>query len=151
QPRAVLSQPAASASSLSRGPTRVIVKLREDHGLRAAAGARATVVGAVLAAHGLPAMPLRRLHTRPERELDAERERAMQRSGRQLADLNLYYVVDVPPGRSAASVIGELERSPEIEFAAAAPAPVPPPSEPPTPDFEGLQGYTAAAPAGLGV
>ena len=69
---------------------------------------------------------IERLFTRPEEELDAEREAAQLRSGRALADLNLYYRITLPAGVDAARFCDELNMLPFVELASPAPKPAPP-------------------------
>lgn len=138
----------------------VTVKFREGRQVRLRAGVLTGVSGSeaasftrVLRELGLPPGTVRRLHRRPEVELDLERVAAEQVSGRELADLNLYYVINLPAGVSAALVADRLNTLPIVEFAEPALRPAPPPSDisPPTPSYLNLQGYKAAPPKGIGV
>ena len=54
----------------------------------------------LLAARGIAATGIKRMHARAEAVLDAERQSAERESGRQLADLNLYFVIDLPASAS---------------------------------------------------
>ena len=106
----------------------------------------------VLSSARIPTDAIERLHTRPESELDAERSLAQRRSGRQLADLNLYYKINVPPGVGVGAFCNQLNSLPFVELAAPAPTPSPSPVDipPATPSFLGIQGYREPAPGGIG-
>lgn len=138
----------------------VVVKFREGLTVRLSGGrlsgldsAGRASLGRTLAEIGLDEGRLRRLHSVPEAELDAARAAGRAASGLDLADLNNYYLVDVPPGRSAAEIAEALGKLESVEFAEPVPLPAPPPQDiaPPTPDFSNQQGYGAAAPAGIGI
>ena len=137
---------------------RVVVKLRD--------GSDATLERGDLVARRTDLAPLRRAlaergvgtgrftptFSRSPDALRAERSRAERRSGRRLADLALYFTVDVPAGVDPAELAASLRALPLVESAAPWPKLAPPPVDidPPTPDFTALQTYTAAAPAGIG-
>src|SRR5437588_625584 len=80
---------------------------------------------------------IHRMDPVPEATLDAVRDAAQRRSGRQLPDLNLYYIIDLPAGVSAAEVASRLNALAIVEFAEPARRPAPPPTDipPTTPDF----------------
>lgn len=138
----------------------VVVKFAEGTRVRMRAGGLAGMSGAETAAFaatlrtaGIPQGAVRRLHARPEAEIDAERISAERESGRDLADLNLYYVIDLPRGLSAATVADRLNALPNVEFAEPGPVPAPPPRvdiPPVTPDLTGFQGYKQRPPTGIG-
>lgn len=145
--------PAASVSA------KVIVKLREGSRERTGSGGveslRATTVAPLAGAltrRGKSVQALRRLHTRPAAELDAERAAAETRSGIELADLNLYYTIDVASPAEAIALARELNGLDAVEIAEPAPAPSPLPIDiaPTTPNLRGNQGYRAAPPLGVG-
>ena len=88
----------------------VVVKFREGSRVRMKSGrltglatADATAFVATLRVKGISAGAARRLHGRSEADLDRERLEGERDSGRQLADQNLYYVIDLPTGVNAAS------------------------------------------------
>ncbi|MEA2489746.1 MAG: hypothetical protein QOH21_1538 [Acidobacteriota bacterium] len=94
-----------------------------------------------------------RLFTIPEDDLAAWRASGEERSGRELADLDLYYDVEVPDGTTQADIdllVDALNAIASIEIAYATP-----PSElagdipPTTPNFQSQQGYLNAAPNGI--
>lgn len=86
-----------------------------------------------------------RMFRRDEQAL-AERSRlAAERSGRQQADLNLWYLVRLKPGVDTVEVLDGLNALPFVETAY--PAPLAPP--PPAPDFQDDQGYRKPANDGI--
>jgi hypothetical protein len=138
----------------------VVVKFREGNRVRfnggqlsGISGPQAAVFENLLREIGIAGTAIRRLHNRPEAELDAERDLAQRRSGRELADLNHYYVLNLPQGVNAAEVANRLNALDFVEFAEPAPRPAPPPFDisPPTPDFTSFQGYRNPVPQGIGV
>lgn len=153
-----------SKSDLARipageSPKRLVVKFAEgtalfiqDGRLRSANATDPAPVVSFLASLGLAANNLRPLHTRPRAELEAERLRAEAASGRQLADLSLYYVLELPAGAQASTILEQLSALPLVEFAEPEPIPAPPPVDlaPPTPDLSSQQGYRGPAPLGIG-
>lgn len=99
---------------------------------------------------------LRRLFTLSETVLADRRVRGEARSGRQLADLDLYYELPLKPGTRARDVDALLDslnalKSVEIAYAQppAQPAVVATSASGPTPDFRNLQGYLDTAPQGI--
>jgi hypothetical protein len=87
-----------------------------------------------------------------EEALKAQREEAQRISGRVLADLNLYFILPVPPNFIAAQLAAQLNALPMIEFADLAPPPYPLPAAPGnTPDLTKDQGYKNPPPQGIGV
>jgi len=148
----------AARAQLPDIPERVVVKLHD--------GSDARLERGELVARRSELAPLRRLLAergigpgriapslaRSPEALRAERTRAERRSGRRLRDLALYFTVLVPEGVDPAQLAAELRALPVVESAGRFPKPAPPPVDldPPTPDFTGLQTYTAAAPAGIG-
>jgi hypothetical protein len=142
-----------------KASNRVVVKFKEGSRVRLRAGrlsglrsGEAASLSAALVGHRVPMRALRRLHARPEAELDAERAAGERDSGRRLADLNLYYVIDLPPGVSAAALADRLNRLSIVEYAEPGPVPAPPPVDipPATPNLVANQGYRNAPPQGVG-
>ena len=105
-----------------------------------------------LASAGLSAADLRRQHAASEAEIDRQRIAAEQESGRDLADLNLYYIIKVPAGVDPAVLADRLNRLAVVEYAEPMGLPAPPPVDiaPPTPNFTANQGYKSAPPQGIG-
>ncbi|HEY0371578.1 MAG TPA: S8 family peptidase [Thermoanaerobaculia bacterium] len=94
-----------------------------------------------------------RLFTIPEEDLAAWRASGEERSGEELADLDLYYAADVPKGTTQAQVnllLDTLNTFPSIEIAyATAPPQLAVDISPPTPNYQPNQGYLNAAPNGI--
>lgn len=101
---------------------------------------------------------IRPLFTFDEDDLDQRRATGEARSGRQLADLNLYFAFELQPGTTAGQVAGLVEKLnalPSVEVAYV-PSPVQPATlgstkavSGTTPDFQPDQGYLAPAPDGI--
>jgi serine protease len=139
---------------------RVHVKFREgvivrltDGQLSGLPSSDAAAFQNILTQRRIPASAIRRMFTRPEADLDNERNEAQQRSGKQLADLKLWYIIDLPRGASAAEVASILNSLDVVEYAEPERLPAPPPVDiaPPTPVFSGNQTYKSAPPTGVGV
>lgn len=136
---------------------RVVVKFSEGSGVRLrgdrwrAAGLDLQPFEEQLKAAG--AVEVRRLFSRSEEALDAERAVGQARSGRALADLNLYVVITLPTGANGAALCDALNALPYVERAELAPVQATPPVDlaPPTSDYAALQGYRSPAPLGIGV
>jgi len=131
------------------------VKFRESSGFRLQNGQLTAVNPAavpqfqsVLAAFDIQTTAVHRLFSRSPEELDVERREGQERTGEELADLNLYFIIDVPAGRSTADVADRLNAPVNdniVELAEPARLPSPPPQTPtPTPDFTGDQHYKDA-------
>lgn len=136
----------AAAAWAQDAPARVALRLREGSDLDLA-GLRRRLV-----AHGVRAEWIAPTFARSREALRAERARAERRSGRRLADLSLFFDLELPPGGDAEALAAALAR---LDFVASAepwPKPMPPPVDlaPPTPSFAGLQSWGAPAPAGMG-
>lgn len=97
---------------------------------------------------------LARLLTASEETLAAGRSQGEARAGRELADLDLYYQVQVPPGSTQVEVeylVAALNALASVEIAYAQPpaADAAVDIPPATPNYEGNQGYLEAAPLGI--
>jgi serine protease len=106
---------------------------------------------------------IRRLLTAEEDVLEKYKADGEQRSGEQLADLNLYFEIQVPKGTTYGKVqdlLAKLNRLPSVEIAYAEPpveptmmeqkfSPMLPGLKAATPNFQGQQGYLNAAPQGI--
>ncbi|MFI5215157.1 MAG: hypothetical protein ACHQ3O_01330, partial [Candidatus Limnocylindria bacterium] len=90
---------------------------RTARGLEGAASFELPRLRSVLARHGLPPSALRRVLQLPENRVDELRDRAQARSRRSLADLNLYFRLDVPPDVDTAALCDELNALPFVELA----------------------------------
>ena len=94
-----------------------------------------------------------RLFQQDEDLLAERRKRGEERSGRELAELNLYYRLNLLPRTTADQVkelLAALNALLSVEIAYAQPPPKPPADIPPlTPSFETSQGYLDPAPLGI--
>jgi serine protease len=108
----------------------------------------ATVQELVRAAPGVTR--LRRLFTPGEQVLAEIRRLGEARSGRELADLDLYYRIDFQPGADVGALVDALNALPSVELAYLPARGKPAASDipPTTPSFTGQQGYLEAASAG---
>ena len=110
--------------------------------------------------YGLTVQPLFKV---AEETLKTLKESGEQQSGRQLADLNLYYEIPLTEGTNYSDVSDTLaffNSLASVEIAYAEPIaeltvlpPTPEPTIPlkiPTPDFESMQGYLNDPPSGIG-
>jgi hypothetical protein len=159
----MLRRPSAKPTRTVLAPgedgTRLHLKLAEGTGARRrngrfvfSSGVAMSSVEDVLREAGIGPSRIDRLFSRPESDLDAERQIAESRRGRQLADLNLYYDIAVPAGVSIEALCDALNALPSVELAAPAPFPEPAPADmsPATPDYQGEQRYRLSAPQGVG-
>src|SRR5262245_51262837 len=158
QPRAVPQKPTLKELQSIAASNEVIVKFREGSGIRYRGGQLASQATEDTAAFefalrqlGISPTVMQRVFERPEAELDREREQGQRRSGKVLADLNLYYVIPLPARASAADVAHALNALAIVEHAEPARQPAPPPADipPTTPDFTAQQTYKNAPP-GIG-
>ncbi|HEX6242560.1 MAG TPA: hypothetical protein VFZ61_16720, partial [Polyangiales bacterium] len=114
---------------------------------------KAGVGGEAAALHELlskRSVKIKRLFERGEEELDREQQQLETSSGEELADLNLYYSLAVREA-DAESLITQLNASPLVEVAYAAPIPVLAAMDvaPVTPSFVREQSYLDAPPLGI--
>lgn len=153
----------------------VVVKFREGEKVRldgqrlsGMRSGQASLLTNVLSQAGVSEAAMKPLHVAPPAELEREKDAAQRRSGRQLADLSLYFVIDLPPGASAAELANNLNALSFVEFARPALRPAPPPvyvipqaAEPlpdgdaarrqgGSPNFATLQAYKGKAKRGIG-
>ena len=141
----------AAVAMPSAGNRAVTLKFAEGSGVRLRGGAFVSTSGADLS--GVNAVLQRfsgtamsRLFQRSEADLAQEKAQVEAGSGRQQADLNLYYRLVVPDGADATALIVALNKFAVVEAASSEPKPVSPPV---TPDFTGQQGYRLTAPGGI--
>jgi hypothetical protein len=153
-----IAPPKATLQQLQSIPAtnEVTVKFREGSGFRIQDGQptalEADEIGPLLKTLGDLGIALNRIRpllTLPRQQLDAERIDGQRQSGKQLADLNLYYVVDLPEGANPAAVASKLNELSAVEFAEPRRRPSPAPQEA-TPDLTSWQGYKNEAPQGIG-
>ena len=138
---------------------KVVVKFSEGRSIRLKAGrlnglpdGDIATIAKLLKDKGISAASIKRMHARPEAELDAERNAAERDSGRKLADLNLYFVIDLPQGVAAADVADRLNLLQSVEFAEPGAIPAPPPFDiaPATPNLKPDQDYLVKSKGGIG-
>jgi subtilisin family serine protease len=162
-PQAMSRRPPAKPTRTVLAPgedgTHLQLKLAEDTSARrrngrfvSSSGAALSSLEDVLREAGIGPSRIHRLFARTESDLDAEKRIAESRSGRKLADLNLYYDIAVPAGVSIEALCDALNALPAVELAAPAPLPEMAPADmaPTTPDYQGEQGYRQSAPYGIG-
>lgn len=154
--RAVVEKPEQVATHAGVDPSVVIVKFRDDDAVRLRSGRLTSLSGAgasvesILAAH--PEAELSRAIRTDERILDENRETGQRLAGRELADLNNYYLIRVPEGSEAGiEIANQLLALDEVETAylqlrASTPCIDVAPT---TPLFEGTQVYRDPAPTGI--
>ena len=112
----------------------VVVKFREGEKVRLAnqkltgmRSGQANLLNNVLRQAGVTETALTPLFEAPPEELERDRSEGQRRSGRELADLSLYFVIALPPTASAAEVANNLNTLPFVEYARPALRPAPPP------------------------
>ncbi|PZQ18886.1 MAG: hypothetical protein DI565_00290 [Ancylobacter novellus] len=158
-PRAPGAKASYQAMVAQGAADRVTVKFREGRKVRlkgaaldGLSGAESKAFRTALEAAGAGGGALSKLHSVPEETLDAQRAEAQAEAGEEIADLNLYYVLQLPAGANAAAVADRLNGLPFVEYAAPAPRPAPPPVDiaPTTPKFVSQQGYLKGRNVGVG-
>ena len=158
RPRWIPGKPAKTILEPWQEPNRIIIKFAEGSNVRLRQGGLVSLKGwdlgqvsAVLARYRISPGALRRYFTRPEVVLEQEKRSGEAHSGRQLADLNLYFDLYVSDDVDVGLLCDDLNALDIVELAEPAPAPSPPPVDlsPPTPDFSGQQGFRDAAPGGI--
>jgi hypothetical protein len=142
-------------TSIKKGYAKRVIQLKfvEGSGVElrgqsfVSAGGGVTAVNDLLSS--IPQLQVASIFTSSPGQLRREKVRLEERSGRDLADLSLYFHVTLAPGAtgsSAEGLIDALNAFPIVEFAEPVPMPAPPPSY-------GLSLYQAhqfAAPDGIG-
>jgi len=152
---------------------RVVVKFREGEKVRLTKdkltgmrSGQANLLNNVLSQAGVSEAAMKPLFATPPEELARERSDSQRRSGRQLADLSQYFVIDLPPGADAAEIADKLNALGFVEYAAPALKPAPPPiysipkaanplpggegARAGSPNFAPLQTYKGNRPQGIG-
>ena len=151
----------------------VVVKFREgekvrltDQKLTGMRSGQANLLNNVLRQAGVTETAMTPLFEAPPDELERERNDGQRRTGRQLADLSLYFVIKLPPTVSAAEAANNLNALPFVEYAQPALRPAPPPiysipkaadplpegdaARASSPNFTPWQTYKGKAPPGIG-
>jgi hypothetical protein len=157
KPRHVAPKPARVDEGEGRMRDRVIVKFVESMTVRlrggelVADGGSLEELDAVLALH--PTAALRRLFSIDETILDEDKTTGEQISGEELADLNNYYLIELPhatdEGVDLANALLRLDVVETAYLMAKAEPPVCADISPPTPLFESHQFYLDPAPDGV--
>jgi serine protease len=119
---------------------RVVIKFREglkislkDGVLVDTATGQADEVQNVLRQLGITATVRRSFSSLSEAQADALHEAAEKNAGHPVANLNLYFVLTLPPNVNAAEVANKLKALPNIESAEPGPTPHLPPAAPGAP------------------
>ncbi len=166
-PRLVRPKPLHSPWREGRHQELVVLKCAEGSRVRLRNGELVSLNGTplqglqqVLGNHGHPAV--RSLFSRSEWALDQDRLSGQLLSGRELADLNLYFLLTPVPGANPSLLLDDLNSLEVVELAYFEPlaergaihlsVPEDPAGEgngSGTPDFSGLQQYLEPAPLGL--
>jgi subtilisin family serine protease len=112
----------------------VVVKFRDGETVRRSGdrltgmrSGQADNLNQVLREAGVSEAAVKPLHAAPPEQLERDTEAAQRSSGKELADLSLYFVIELPPGTNAAEVANELNALPFVEYAQPALRPAPPP------------------------
>jgi subtilisin family serine protease len=130
---------------------RLHLKLQEGSGVRLRDGTFVSITGRDVGAlrevlTQYPGTQVERMFSRPEAELAADERLLEAKTGKDLADLNLWYRLVVGAGAAPEALVDALNRLDIVEIAYPEPLPVPPPV---TPDYEDDQGYLDEAPGGI--
>jgi hypothetical protein len=153
-PRRPVAKPQQSEVGKGQDPTHVVLKFAEGADVVLSDGAFASPSGkfdtkrvneAIAAQKGRPAPAFAH---KPE-DLRALAQKAELRSGREQADLHLYFDVRVPKGTPTVDLLNALNAEGVVEIAYAAPIGEEPGHQATTPNYEGAQGYTDPAPGGV--
>jgi serine protease len=160
-PRIAPQKPVQTILAQTDSRDQVILKFREGTGVQFQANTFVaepnidlTDLEGIMSAYFSTSTPaIERLFSRPDSELKKERELGQRRSGRKLADLTLYYKINIPSGVDSGVFCDMLNALPYVELATPAPKPAPLPGDiaPETSDFSGSQGYLLDPPSGIGV
>jgi hypothetical protein len=153
--RAVPDKPANVIISSEANVSKVVVKFREGSDVRfrqnklnAKAGQSVVEAESILAPYF--GSEFKRFFSKSEMELDKAKFAYELSSGQQLADMNLYYKIDVKDAKAAERLINQLNRLDIVELAYIEPVPEPAGDiDPPTPDYNVGQSYLRPAPAGV--
>lgn len=91
-----------------------------------------------------------RLINKSEQELEMAKTVYEAASGAQLADMNLYYKIDIRDNATAEQLVNNLNELEVVELAYIEPVPEPAGDiDPPTPNYEPFQSYLQMAPGGV--
>ncbi len=167
EPRAVPAKPDRTVIGPGVHPNKVIVKFVEGSAVRFRTGNLVSLgpPGAKAAMDPLSDLissfhgaKIERQFTRPEQDLEKEKVQGEARSGKELADLNNYYVITLKEDADTGAFIDALNAMDIVEIAYPEPIPEPAAIDPPhvpsdispvTPDLSGGRGYLNADPRGV--
>ncbi len=155
--RAVPIKPSAVSISREAKISRVIVKFKEGSEVRFRQGKLAGKSGQAVQINEAEAIlspylsgKFNRLINKSEQELERNKAVYEAASGVQLADMNLYYKIDVTDIMSAERLVNDLNRLDIVEIAYIEPVPEPAGDiDPPTPNYVPFQSYLHMAPGGV--
>jgi len=156
QKRTVPAKPMSTQIAPEAQMSRVIVKFKEGSQVRLRGSQFVAKEGFLIKEAEALLKPytngrLNRLFGKSEQELDKAKEIYEATSRRQLADLNLYYKIDVAGNAEAEQIINRLNGLDIVEIAYFEPVPEPAGKLDisATPDFEPNQDYLKVAPGGV--
>jgi hypothetical protein len=93
---------------------------------------------------------IKRLFSKAENELKRYKYRYESSSAHEMADLNLYYKIEIKGNGEAEDIINQLNQMDVVEIAYPAPSlELAGDIDPPTPDYKSFQDYLATAPGGI--
>ncbi len=155
EPRVAFRRPQLDLLSSADASDVIVVKFLEGTGIRFS-GKRASSrtrssVGELQAVVDQVTSQVEKIFARPESVLSQEKRVGESRSGRELADLNLFYRFHVQRHRDPLDALESILSLPQVETAYFAPRPAPSPTDlpPVTPTFNGQQNYLGPAPQGV--
>lgn len=156
KPRPAVEKPATThVDPTKHDVERIYVKFNDEVPVRLRQGKLTAEVGNVNALDAAVGLLNRlataggkweRLHKVPEEKLSEMRDKAQRNSGKAMPDLNTAYILRLPKGMKADSLIDELNALDAVEIAEPMPLPAPPPV---AGNYQPQQGYLAAAPGGI--
>ena len=125
------------------------MRMRNGH-LLSVTGHSLQSVNEVFARSGIMGAAVRPLIDRSEELLAVEKAAGEKRSGKQLADLSLYYLLELRSKQNPEEVCNALNALAVVETAFPQALPAPPPATD-TPEFSALQGYKNQSAGGIGL
>lgn len=156
KPRPLVVKPAKTVVDATKHDVaRIYVKFRDDvpvrlrQGKLAAEGANANSLAAatgLLNRLATAGGKWERLHSVAEERLGEMRDKAQRGTGKSMPDLNTAYILRLPNGIKADSLIDELNALDVVEIAEPMPLPAP---DPVAGNYQPQQGYLNAAPGGV--
>jgi len=159
RPRVFRTPPSRTVIKPWQSSERIILKFAEGSEVRLRNGHLVSLTGhdlksvnQVFAHANIRGSAIRPLIDRPEGLLANEKAAGEKRSGKQLADLSLYYLLETGLNQNPEQICDALNALDLVESAFPQDLPAPPPANnPDTPDFTDLQGYKQQLAGGIGV